>query len=76
MGIYKIYYGKGRPMCLSDWRNYMFKKLLSLLLILVLTFSLIGCAAIQIVEEPNVDVNEPILQEDPIAEDGVFTKLE
>lgn len=54
----------------------MFKKLLSLLLILALTLSLIGCAAIQVEEETNIDTIEPTLQEDPIAEDGIYTTLE
>lgn len=49
----------------------MFRKIQSLLLILALAVSLLGCAALQVVEEPNVDVNEPTLQEGPIAEDGI-----
>lgn len=53
----------------------MFKKLLSLLLILAITLSLFGCAVGPIVEEPNVDVNEPTIQE-AITEDGIYTSPE
>ena len=53
----------------------MFKKLLSLLLILVLIFSLFGCKPAPTVEQPNLDVNEAN-ETEPIAEDGVYTTPE
>ena len=53
----------------------MFKKLLSLLLILAISLSLFGCSTSPIVEDPNVYVNEPIIQE-AIAEDGIYTRPE
>ena len=53
----------------------MFKKLLSLLLIFTITFSLFGCSIDPIVEIPNVDVNESTIQES-VSEDGVYTTPE
>ncbi len=53
----------------------MFKKLLSILLILVLTFTVFGCAAPKLVEEPIVDIIEPE-QVETIAEDGIYTTPE
>ena len=52
----------------------MFKKLLSILLIFVISFSLIGCAAGPPVEQPIVE--EPTLQNETIAEDGIYTSPE
>lgn len=53
----------------------MFKKLLSLLLIFTITFSLFGCSIESIVELPNVDVNEETIQE-AVSEDGIYTTPE
>ncbi len=53
----------------------MFKKSLSILLILILTFSLFGCKPAPTVEQPNKDINETIKTE-TIAEDGVYTTPE
>ena len=50
----------------------MFKKLLYLLLILTIAFSLFGCTVGPIVEEPNVDVIEPTLEEAFVLEDGIY----
>lgn len=53
----------------------MFKKSLSILLILVLIFSLFGCKPAPTVEQPNLDVNEAN-ETETIAEDGVYTTPE
>ena len=53
----------------------MFKKLISIFLIIVLTLSLFGCA-VERIEEPNIDVNEPTLEETSIKEDGIYTSPE
>ncbi|NLC03457.1 MAG: ribonuclease [Tissierellia bacterium] len=53
----------------------MFKKLLSILLILILIFSLFGCIPAPTVEQPNLDVNEAN-ETETIAEDGVYTTPE
>ena len=53
----------------------MFKKSLSILLILILTFSLFGCKPAPTVEQPNLDVKEAN-ETETIAEDGVYTTPE
>ena len=53
----------------------MLKKLISIFLIVILTFSLFGCA-VERIEETNIDVNEPTLEEATVKEDGIYTSPE